>query len=291
MLLVKQFNHSPTILAPCHIFNGNVHKDSKLFGNNEFRNNYGHNMNNMDTYKFNYFKILMVTGLLTCIIALPVSSMAQNYGTKNPFMPDSSNSNNQSMQNDNKSAKGKWALMFQIDKNFTLKDFSGSIISVQRNLSNDNAIRLGLNLSGGYNVQRNNPTEKKTTGTFHIGISTDYLWYIYANQEVRFYYGIGPDLAFGYNHVKNSQNSGVIVSKQINKTEKLGINGVAGVEWFVRPQISLLAEYVPALTSNYKSTINRTSNTNSGISTRTKTRTNGIHFGPNPVRFGIAVYF
>ena len=181
---------------------------------------------------------------------------------------------------------GDWALMFQIDKNFTLKNYSGALISFQKNLSNRNAVRWGLNLNGGYNQQKNSPTQKTTTGKFHIGVSMNYLWYAHVYKHIRFYYGLGPVVAFGYDHTRNSQNSGANVTEQSTLTEEVGVDGVVGVEWFVRPRISLLAEYVPSLTGKFQSTVNKGT-----FNPRTKTSGADIHLGPLPVRFGVSVYF
>lgn len=237
-------------------------------------------------------KVLILSGLIAGLISLPLTSVAQN--NDNPFPSDSTKTSTQNTQNETSQSNmehGDWALMFQIDKNFTLKDFSGTLISFQRTLSNRNAIRWGLNLDGGYSEQKNNPTQKTTTGNFHIGVSMDYLWYAHVSHDIRFYYGLGPIVGFGYDHTKNSQNSGVNVTKQTTVSEQIGLNGVAGVEWFVKPRISLVAEYVPALTGQYQSKVNKIINTNADTSIRTKTSSTDIHLGSMPVRFGVSVYF
>lgn len=247
----------------------------------------------MNTGNYYIMKTFILATVLTGIIGLPAVSMAQN-NSGNTSNSDSSKTQVRSTRQVEKqpeTSRGDWALMFQIDKNFTLKDFSGALISFQKKLSDRNAIRWGLNLNGGYSEQRNNPNQKTTTGDAHIGVSMNYLWYAHISNNIRFYYGLGPLVAFGYNHSKNSQNSGVNVTKQTRLTEEVGLNGVAGVEWFVRQRISLLAEYIPALTGQYQSTVTNSYNYNANIRTRDKISATNIHFGPMPVRFGVAVYF
>ncbi|HKI47171.1 MAG TPA: hypothetical protein VKA08_17705 [Balneolales bacterium] len=257
----------------------------------------------MDTIEKRTLKKIVLTASLAVIMIVPVAGMAQNTHASNPFFQDTTNTNEgrdttainnrheQTEPQQPETNTGDWALMFQIDQNFTLKDFSGALISFQKTLSNRNAVRWGLSLNGGYNEQKNNPPQKTTTGKFHIGVYMNYLWYAHINHEIRFYYGLGPTVSVGYNHTKDSQNSGINIMKQNTLSEGVGLEGVAGVEWFVRPRISLLAEYVPALTGKYTSTTNKTLNTASGVSTRSKTSTTDIHFGSLPVRFGVSVYF
>ncbi len=236
-------------------------------------------------------KILILTGVLVGIISLPVTGMAQNDTEPNPFQNDTTTIQKPISGSKSDHSLDKWALLFQIDNNFTLKDFSGTLISLQKNLSSQKAVRWGLSLDGGYNEQKNNPNQKKTTGNADIHISMNYLWYHKAYRHIRFYYGIGPVVGFGYDHSKNSQNSGVNITKQINTSEQIGLNGVAGVEWFVKPQISLLAEYVPEMTGNFSSNFTKTSNSTTGASSRNKTSARGIQFHSIPVRFGVSVYF
>ncbi len=233
---------------------------------------------------------------LAVIMIIPATGMAQNTNASNPFtqdttktQTDTTNTNRQDQKNEEHQTKmnpGNWALMFQIDKNFTLKNYSGALISFQKTLSDRNAVRLGLNLNGGYNEQKSSATQKTTTGKFHIGVSMNYLWYAHVSNNIRFYYGLGPIVAFGFDHTKNSQNSGANITKQTTLTEEIGLDGVAGVEWFFRPRISLLAEYVPSLTGKFQSTVNK-----STFAARTKSSVSDIHFGPLPVRFGVSVYF
>lgn len=245
----------------------------------------------MDDNNVQTIKYIIVINLLAGIMSLPLLGYAQKINQPNPFFRDSTRINQKSAQNESIQSRGKWALMFQIDQNFTLKDFSGALISFQKSLSDKNALRLGLNLNGGYTDQVNSPTQTTRTGKFNIGISLNYLWYLHSNRKIRFYYGLGPDIAFGYNHSKNSQNSGVNITKQINASEKAGLNGVAGVEWFVNPKISLVAEYVPELTGTFTSNITKTSNSTSNFNTHSKTTSKEIHLGATPVRFGVSVYF
>ena len=287
---------SLSILCTCHLSQGKMPGDSKLLRCKEFEMNINSISKIMNTIEKKTLKNIVLTASLAVIMIIPVAGMAQNSDASNPFSRDTTNTqtdtasvNRRDEQNENHQTRmnpGKWALMFQIDKNFTLKDYSGALISFQKTLSERNAVRLGLNLSGGYKEQKSSATQKTTTGNFHIGVTLNYLWYAHVSNNIRFYYGLGPIVAFGYDHTKNSQNSGANIEKQTTLTEEIGLDGVAGVEWFVRPRISLLAEYVPSLTGKFKSTVNK-----STFAAKTKSSESDIHLGPLPVRFGVAVYF
>ncbi len=250
-------------------------------------------------------KGLGTIALAGIIYSSPYTSVAQSSRELISFYPDSTYSDvhgqNQSSRDESGQGemnRGDCALQFRISSNFTLKDFSGTLISFQRTLSNRNAIRWGLSLAGGFHKRKGDPEGHRTnTRRLTITVSMNYLWYSHIHHKIRLYYGGGPMVSFGYYHSKNTQISDPGIAKKTisSVSGKVGVTGVAGVEWFVRPNISLIAEYVPELTTSYGNTIRRFSSNDSGgkfkTNLRTQKSTTNIHLGSAPVRFGVSVYF
>ncbi len=251
---------------------------------------------------------LIITAFAASICFIPAISLAQSEVAPDSSYADSAYSGarvvNQPAgdKSDQKGpSRGDYALQFRIGSDFTLHSFSGALISFQRTLSDRNAIRWGLSLDGGYNKVKTDRNEKSHEVKFNIGVSMNYLWYTPIAHEIRFYCGAGPIVLFGYNQTKTLHNSGLNIRKETITSGEIGVIGVAGVEWFVRPHISLLAEYVPELIAKYQNTVNKNTDTTVIIhnnerqefphTTKSKASTKDIHLGSASVRFGVSVYF
>ena len=183
---------------------------------------------------------------------------------------------------------GTWALQFQITDNFTLGAFEGSVLSAKRHLSTSRALRFGVDLSGSTTTQtRDGGTagERENTRTdLRLGLDVQYLGYLNEDDAVRAYVAAGPTL--GYDRLTDKQSTG---GSQTSETTadiyELGLAGVVGAEWFVRPTISLTAEYSARALYTTRSGDSEPA----GVSEPPSLDRWSV--GPQPVRFGVSVYF
>lgn len=223
-------------------------------------------------------KSIIVVAMLSFSMALPAHVIGQeNDSTQTSFM------------------KGKTALQFQINSNFTLSAFTGTSISFQKVLSYKHAIRWGLSVYGQYqkdHVANGNNQYAKIT---RIGLVMNYLWYAKTVDQIRFYYGLGPYIYTDYRHSKmvlGDQTAG-LRNLSIRLEQHLAIQGVAGVEWFAAKNTSLSAEYVPSIEGYYTLNISKQSSHGyfEDINQRSSNHSTLLSLKPSYIRFGISIYF
>jgi hypothetical protein len=186
--------------------------------------------------------------------------------------------------------EGSRALQFQISENFNLESFSGTVFSYKRQLSDQKATRIGLSLSSQYAVTDYPDAindQNNSIMHFNLGLSYSTMNYINPDSEIKFYYGYGPGVNFGYNRTVQDETN----SKIINRSSLYGISGIGytGVEWFFHSSMSLHAEYQSSIRLNHR----RIKQTNEQNATDNSTRTNSTVFslGGDGVKFGLSVYF
>lgn len=176
------------------------------------------------------------------------------------------------------------ALQFQITEDFVPSSFSGSILSYKWHVSADEARRLGVSLNADYLTRELNAPQRsdKTTNSSNINLSVVFSWMHYINPEaeVKFYFGYGPTLSYGYRKAQIEQENGTKQEVTTNRYA-IGALGYAGVEWFFLDSMSLHAEYGASIRYRYTNSDHNTYESN----------TKGLHLGGDGVKFGISVYF
>ena len=187
-------------------------------------------------------------------------------------------------------AEGSKALQFQISDNFNLNSFSGTLVSYKRHLSEDRANRIGLSLNSRYTTSDfpDDDNERDDSDTdISLGIEYTRMHYTNPDSEIKFYYGYGTGVNFGYDRsVRDETNL-----KITDRSALYGISGIgyAGVEWFFHSSMSLHAEYRGAIRLSHR----RAKRTTESNSVEDTNRNNGTSFslGGDGVRFGLSVYF
>ena len=176
----------------------------------------------------------------------------------------------QTQSSDSTSLKeGIWALQFGIAGNFTLTSFQGSTIGAKYQLSDKNAIRGGITISGstGDGTSSNSGSisdssygtvpGSSSTKSATISLVIQYLWYMNPNGHVHFYTGLGPFISYSYskyssdspylNTVYNDGSYEGYWEHQFSASNStqwgVGGSGVVGVEWFASRWLSLHADY------------------------------------------------
>jgi hypothetical protein len=199
----------------------------------------------------------------------------------------------------------KNALQFQISSNFTLRSFQGSVISYKRNFSKRSALRFGLSLSTTFRSdERTDYFSPLDSIQSSRDVNDDLFSMIVRCQYVRqspkklnttIFYGAGPLIGYEYNRTKSDQNnynSESIYNNEVN-TWRVGISFVLGAEWFIRKNMSLLAEYgLDALYEWRNDDSTARQHTSSGENKSVSERKSKIyHIGASSVKFGLSVYF
>ena len=211
--------------------------------------------------------------------------------------------------------KKRWALQFQVGNNFTLNSFQGSIISLKKTLSEKSALRIGVSFGTG--VSANNQTMTRVppdsnqdkrnydNTIFDFNILSQYIKYLPLEDHVAGYYGIGPIVGYSFNKNKTKYeylsaynsytSSGTITTT--TKTWNIGANAVFGVEWFVRKNMSMSAEYAASLIYSKSKWVQKdeysySDNYSMGSNGyKTQGDSHGINLRANRVLFGLSVYF
>lgn len=201
---------------------------------------------------------------------------------------------------DSTACNPKWALQFAISSNFTLSSFSGSNFSVQRQLKENRAIRLGITLSESLTDTDN---ESKTTGktlalysSFNFKLTSQYLLYHRSAKHVWPYFGIGPYCGMTINYRKSEDGKHLTKATDISQSFFIGAISSLGAEIYLNKKISLLAEYGTSLGYTYSISDNinkvRSSVDNSyTITSQTIAKQHKITIQSNAVLFGISVHF
>ncbi|MBZ0198551.1 MAG: hypothetical protein K8H86_01700 [Ignavibacteriaceae bacterium] len=170
--------------------------------------------------------------------------------------------------------KNHFALQFQLGDNIRLTSFEGFTISGKYHLSKF-AIRAGIE-AGNFNTKSNNrnftadtltsSTEEENHG-INIRINLQGLYYFNVYKDVAAYTGGGPFFAF-YKRNKTAYYNYSSPEKKIQKenSTEIGLTALIGVEWFVKENIGLSAEYGINF-SNYHMTIDLISEPINGSNT------------------------
>lgn len=146
----------------------------------------------------------------------------------------------------NSLAAGSWSLQFQLGSNFSLQSLDGMFFA-KYHLSEHNAFRAGISFSGETASQEVPTSTLQTNKNLNLGIAIQYLHYFYTESDLSLYGGVGPRFFLNHSVYDYSLSS----DRQTNWS--LGIRVSVGVEWFVKRNISLLAEHAASL--NYVRTV------------------------------------
>jgi hypothetical protein len=186
-----------------------------------------------------------------------------------------------------------WALQFEIDNNFTLRSFQGTVISTKYHMDVQNAFRLGISLELAKGSQKNNELDagveddSKVDGSVYaINTTLQYVRYPKPKRRILYFYGAGPFLEYMADSYSFEEENSYYDEER--RSWGLGISAVVGAEWFVTHAISLLGEY--GVSAGYyfsKKTYEEVGWTREVDEITTKE----FIFGPLPVKFGLSVYF
>ena len=194
------------------------------------------------------------------------------------------------------SLDGKFALQFQINRDFQLSDFQGSTLSGKYHFSTRDAVRLGITLelsdaeletSSNQIDTTNVSTSNIDNSSFGITINTQYIRYIKGTDDIAFFIGGGPFITYS----TTTSNGEIREKDPVEKLKRsddfysLGVDMLLGIEWWFHKYMSLSAEY--GMKFMYRS---RESMVEQGVLRRESTD-NYFRITANSINFGITVYF
>lgn len=193
---------------------------------------------------------------------------------------------------------GKWALQFQIDHYFTLSDFQGGTISAKYHINNNSAVRFGITL--GYEAMDveiySKDIRQDTTyiedysgeeSNSVIILTLQYLHYLEIQNSISAFLGAG------FNYSLRPYSTDIPDYRIINEDySKYGLDILMGVEWFVRSNIGIHAEYGMGFGYNsYESTYERPSYYSDTDMDKDYHKTSGFELYNHSAKFGLSIYF
>jgi len=180
-------------------------------------------------------------------------------------------------------------------------------ISVKKHLKSNHAVRLGIDF-GGDNIKLTDELDndmqslsaEATEKAHFLRMSAHYLFYPRSTKSVHVFFGTGP--FFGLlmqNQNAGSQDLNMDPPQEDRVTEMeldswmLGASFIIGVEWFLKKEISLTAEYG----TSFSYTHSRIEREMEGlvdqemISQTTTQDVSHYKFEAKQVKFGVSFYF
>ncbi len=199
--------------------------------------------------------------------------------------------------------KGSKALIFQI-KDLNLRAIEGALLSYKQHISDKSALRLGLNVGrlsidndyeSKVNLIQQETGERKseTNNTKSTNELSIHLVYLRTNgnaKTVNLYYGLGPAAVYRKIKDKTYYDGRSRISSDKETYKSAGLLGILGIEWFVRKEISLVAEY--SLSAMFYKEKGEDTSYNPGIQIeRTSKKTSAFNMDAKDVKLGICLYF
>lgn len=198
---------------------------------------------------------------------------------------------------------GSKALQFRVTNNFTLSNFQGAALSGKKHISNNSAIRLGVDLFFDFSTRDEDSrifyndttiTASDAEGnTQRLALELQYIRYVSTDKKIKIYWGTGPSIRFNNEVVETDYyDSYNDISRKLKDEDKswgLGASGVLGAEWFATSSISFHTEYVTTLLYEWRKV--REDNALFRDYSHISTESSGFQVYATDVRFGLSLYF
>ena len=210
---------------------------------------------------------------------------------------------------ENSLKNGKWALQFEIDRDFDLAAFQGTTLSIKRQTADNRAYRLGLTIfldfgdgeisrtGDGYPYVPTRYPGDRDFNTRRIDINFQRIFYTDNSAPVNLFFGVGPTASFYHTKdeidVRNASGTLIDFQENIANASSLGASAILGVEWFFTKDLSLLGEYGTSFTYAYsvRRQQRRYVSTSTSYSFYNHEETSSFKISSANVKFGLSVYF
>jgi hypothetical protein len=198
---------------------------------------------------------------------------------------------------------GSKALQFRVTNNFTLNNFQGASLSAKKHISDNSAIRLGIDLffdistqdedSRVFYIDTTITTSDAEGNTQRLALELQYIRYVSTDKKIKFYWGTGPSIRFNNEVVETDYHDSYNdISRKLKDEDKswgLGASGVLGAEWFATSFISFHTEYMTTLLYEWRKV--REDDALFDNYSHISTESSGFQVYASDVRFGLSLYF
>jgi hypothetical protein len=201
---------------------------------------------------------------------------------------------------------GRQAVQFSIESFLTLSEFQGQMFSYQKFLTDSRAIRVAAGLFldltesdldveyyGGEQTGSAELSSWRHSGTLKVQM----LFYR-GDGPLRFYWGGGPKVTYTDRHTENVHYApyGDELHFIYNTSDidiwGLGLQGLAGVEWFINRMFSIHAEYAVSGMYAFEDRVEqRVYSYDPDSDQRIDVTTRSPEFSSDGVRFGLSARF
>jgi len=180
-------------------------------------------------------------------------------------------------------------LLFKFDglANLGLNSFSGGA-GIKYKIGEETWLRYILSLSANRSNPHGSTGVESKYSNYTLQLSTDYIVDMYKRDKLKPYYGAGFDFMIGNSYTLNENPMNKYISN--SNSYSAGVSGLIGIEYFVKDNISLSAEY--NLGFGFQYTENKSESTNKDRQLKTKTfsiPTRGFYL--NTSSFGLVASF
>ncbi len=201
---------------------------------------------------------------------------------------------------------GMQAVQFSVGSHLSLSEFQGQMFSYQRFLTDNRAVRVAgglfLDLNDGdmdveyYSGGQTGSAEPSSW--YHSGTLKVQMLFYQGDGPLRFFWGAGPKVTYSDSHSESVHYSvyddELFFSYYTHDTDRweLGLQGFAGVEWFMNEMFSLHGEYAVAGMYKFEDSIEqRIYERDAGMNRRIDTTTRSPEFDSDGVRVGLSARF
>jgi len=207
---------------------------------------------------------------------------------------------------ENSLKKDKWALQFEIDRDFDLSGFQGNTLSIKKHTADTRAYRFGISFfldysdTESFNILNDSifyPTVRVGESR-RVDINLQKIYYANTAASVNLFYGMGAVLSFQHgeneSETLNRARTQLRYSKFTSNSWATGLTGILGAEWFFADNMSLLGEYNTTAKYINSKREDVTRIIGSGVilnSSFTETKTESFRISSSSVKFGLSVYF
>ena len=201
---------------------------------------------------------------------------------------------------------GMQAVQFSVGSHLSLSEFQGQMFSYQRFLTDSRAIRVAgglfLDLNDGdvdvefYSGDHTGSAEPSSW--YHRGTLKVQMLFYRGDGPLRFFWGAGPKVTYSDSHSEavhySVYDDELFFSYHTHDIDRweLGLQGFAGVEWFMNEMFSLHGEYAVAGRYSFEDGIEqRIYEHDPGRNRRIDTTTRSPEFASDGVRVGLSARF
>ncbi|GJQ61338.1 MAG: hypothetical protein SCALA702_03910 [Melioribacteraceae bacterium] len=190
---------------------------------------------------------------------------------------------------------GKFALMFQVGSNFSLRTFEGSTISAKYQISNVSSVRFSLSTNFFGDDTKQDAIRADTLYSkldeernfSNLDLSIYYLQKLRSFDDIGFYVGVGPFVRLKNTFTKLNETQPEMQFEGTDINNSYGVSFIVGVEWFVKKNISFLAEY----SSSYFYSTSQDYQPSTSYTYSWNTKSSEWAFSSNGAKIGLSLYF